>query len=106
MRYVEFKEVKMFPVEGNPNAVQMAYKKTLINADLVGRVSPAAIPSEIAGPGNTPIAKPAAAIHLLGERIMVDCTEEMALWKLANESVEIKKPETKEVTEESNIIVS
>lgn len=95
MRWVNFNLVNI--ERDGPKVSVLILKDVPVNADSVCFVAPATIPTEIAGPGGHPMGKPGAQLQFAAAAILVDCSREMALWKLANESVDTsRKPEEEE----------
>jgi len=90
MRWVEFTQV-MLSEEGGQ--LKMASTPRILQAESVYSVVPAAIPSDVAGPTGGPIGKPAAALFVAGEQILVNCTVSEALYKLTWEGIKIEGPE-------------
>lgn len=92
MRWVNFNIVNI--QQDGPKISVMVIKNIPVNADLVCFVAPATIPTDIAGPDGHPMGKPGSQLQFASAAVLVDCSREMALWKLVNESVDTsKKPE-------------
>jgi hypothetical protein len=98
IRYVDFTEVVAREVQ--EGKVQVIHKLRSVIPEHVQSLSIGAIPSEIAGPGNTLVQKEATIIHFAGERITVKGILEVTQWKLAHHSKILKQP-TKEQLEDA-----
>lgn len=94
MRFVDFIEVQMRPIEAE-GKVQVVEMPRIIEANHVTGFAPGAIPSGLSGPGGQMIMKPAAYICLAGERVLVTCSVEEAMYKIRWENVEVELPEIK-----------
>jgi len=90
MRWVEFIQV-MISEEGGQ--LKVAKTNRIISAEAVYSIIPGAIPSEVMGPGGTPVGVPAAVLILIGEQILVECTVSQALYKLTWEGIKVEGPQ-------------
>jgi hypothetical protein len=96
MRWVNFDIVNIQQTKQNGISV-MVIKDVPINVDLICFVAPATIPTDLSGPDGNPLGKPGAQLQFAGPAILVDCTKDMALWKMQNEEIAIgPKPEEQE----------
>lgn len=90
IKYVDFIEVMAQQTEDQ--RIQVVHKLRSVVPAHVQSLSIGAIPSEIAGPGNTMLTKEATVMHFAGERITVKGTLEVTQWRLAHETKIIKQP--------------
>jgi hypothetical protein len=91
MRWVEFTIVMMSQTEDG--RLKVAKGPRIVNAEKVQFVDPGVVPSEVMGPGDTPIGKPAAILSFPGGEILVDHTVSEVLYKLTWEGIDIEGPE-------------
>lgn len=92
MRWVKFTEVLLSQTEDGH--LKMAKGPRIIEADSVYSVLPGVVPSEVMGPDQTPIGKPAAYICVGVDHILVENTVPEVLYKLTWEGISIERPES------------
>jgi hypothetical protein len=92
MRWIKIKQILMRQI--SPEQIQVMHVQKYFVAEQVCSVSPAVIPTEVAGPDGKPQPKEGTEIGLVnGEKILVEGAMEEILWLIKNEEFEISEPD-------------
>ena len=86
MRLVLFTEIVMRQTQNQQ--IQVVAMPRKVVAEHVTSIGYDFIPSEVAGPGGSPVMKEVAAVYIPGEKITVDCSVEKAEEKIRKEDAE------------------